>query len=129
MGASLGAGGIPPCFLLPITPAAVESRVSAAIDEGNTRQDQLTIELTPAEYRVLTAFLHDGASNPTLARRLGINIMTVKSHLGQIMRRSGVETRAGLAVAVARGHVRFVQRKRRHVPPALRQIGAGDADR
>jgi DNA-binding NarL/FixJ family response regulator len=121
MGASLGAGGIPPCIPLPIAPAAVESKVSAAIDEGNTRQDQLIIEVTPGEWRVLTAFLYDGASNPTLALRLGIDIMTVKSHLSRIMQRANVDNRAALAIAIARGHVRPVVRKRRHRPPHARR--------
>lgn len=55
--------------------------------------------LTPREVEIL-AMIGDGASNKTVARRLGISAHTVKFHLEAVFRKLGVTTRAE---AVARG--------------------------
>lgn len=70
-------------------------------------QGQLrTVVVSPAQYRVLRALLHDGADNDTLARRLGIGVPTIKDHLRVLFAATGTTTRTELVVAVLRGRVR-----------------------
>jgi hypothetical protein len=50
-----------------------------------------------AERKVLGAFTHDGATNPVIARRIGVSEDTVKTHIKHIMTKArralGVESR------------------------------------
>jgi DNA-binding NarL/FixJ family response regulator len=71
----------------------------------NPRTLPRIVALTPAERRVLEAFLTDGCDNATLARRLGCAHETVKSHLRAVLRATGCPDRAALAVALLRGRV------------------------
>jgi DNA-binding CsgD family transcriptional regulator len=52
--------------------------------------------LSPAERKVLGAFTHDGATNPVIARRIGVSEDTVKTHIKHIMTKArralGVES-------------------------------------
>lgn len=63
------------------------------------RQAPPTIELTPAEQRVLAAMV-DGATTRTIARGLGVSPKTVESHTSRLYGKLQVRTRAQ-AVQVA----------------------------
>jgi DNA-binding NarL/FixJ family response regulator len=63
--------------------------------------------LTPAEHRVLRAFLHDGADNPTLARRCDVSTETIRSHIRRILAATGCTSKAALAVAALTGRLAF----------------------
>lgn len=72
-----------------------------------------SLEVTPAEYRVLEAFLDGGCSNSVIAVRLQCSEDTVKTHMRHMLQK--VEpgtTRAALAVGVLRGHIRVVKKWR-----------------
>ena len=57
------------------------SLVGLGDKEGSTDLDQ---PLTPREIEVLT-LLAEGASNKSIARRLGISVHTAKFHVGQLL--------------------------------------------
>jgi DNA-binding NarL/FixJ family response regulator len=61
--------------------------------------------LTIGQGQVLRAFLIDGADNATIARRCGIKLDTVKTHMRLILKSAGVHNRATLALAVERGEI------------------------
>ncbi len=64
-------------------------------------------ELTAREQEVL-ALVVEGASNPDIARRLGIAASTVKNHISSIFEKLGVTQRTeAVAVAIKRGIVRI----------------------
>ena len=56
-------------------------------------------ELTPREAAVLR-LLASGARNADIARRCGVSVNTVKTHLRSVFRKLGVETRAQAVAAV-----------------------------
>jgi DNA-binding NarL/FixJ family response regulator len=58
--------------------------------------------LTPREREVLDALLRTGQGNKGLARALGIEPATIKTHVTNLLRKTGVRTRAEL-LAQARG--------------------------
>lgn len=64
------------------------------------------LEVTGAEFRILEAFLGDGADNETIARRCGLARDTVKTHFHRIMRRADVPNRTALAVLILTGQKR-----------------------
>lgn len=78
------------------------AEVSDTVSETATQE---TIYVSQSEWRVLTAFLHDGGSNETVARRLCCSQETVKTHMRRLLAKTGCDTRSSLAVAVLRGHV------------------------
>lgn len=61
--------------------------------------------LTEQEARVAFAFLHDGATNEIVARRVGINIETVKTYMRRLLEKTGTDNRAAFAVIVLTGGV------------------------
>ena len=64
-------------------------------------------ELTSREQQVL-ALVVEGATNPQIARRLGIAGSTVKNHISSIFEKLGVTQRTeAVAVAIKRGIVRI----------------------
>lgn len=71
---------------------------------------RLTLKLTPAEYRVLDAFLQDGCTNAEIAGALFLSEDTIKTHMKRILEKSGADNRAALAVMVLTGRARVVQR-------------------
>ncbi|MFE7517227.1 LuxR C-terminal-related transcriptional regulator, partial [Streptomyces sp. NPDC057540] len=58
--------------------------------------------LTPRE-REISALVAEGLTNQAMADRLGLSPRTVESHVARVYRKTGVETRAGLASLVVRG--------------------------
>jgi DNA-binding NarL/FixJ family response regulator len=65
-----------------------------------TGEDELPA-LTPREREVLTA-MADGASNKTIARRLGISFHTAKFHVASILAKLDAETRTEALARAAR---------------------------
>lgn len=59
-------------------------------------------DLTPAEMVVLVELCRDGAGNDEIARRLGIQGKTVKSHLLRIFEKLECHNRASVMIAVLR---------------------------
>jgi DNA-binding NarL/FixJ family response regulator len=72
-----------------------------------TRPVPRLVALTPAEHRVLRAFLHDGADNPTLARRCDVSTETIRSHIRRILAATATRSKAELAVAALTGRLAF----------------------
>ena len=74
-------GGVPGLRLArrgePADLALVAARAAPAAAEGEAA-------LTPREHEVL-ALLAEGASNKTIARRLGISVHTAKFHVGRVL--------------------------------------------
>jgi DNA-binding CsgD family transcriptional regulator len=68
--------------------------------------------LTPAQRRVLGELVKDGASNPEIARRLGVSLDTVKSHMKVILAVTGCGDRAAVVADCLRGRlvIRTVRR-------------------
>lgn len=60
----------------------------------------MNLVITPGQLRVLREFLKDGADNATLAKRMYVDIETVKTQLQRINRRAGTTNRAELAVRI-----------------------------
>ncbi len=56
----------------------------AAIVAAATAPSEVDVPLTPRELEVL-ALLAEGASNKTIARRLGISVHTAKFHVGSLL--------------------------------------------
>lgn len=54
-------------------------------------------ELTPREAEILD-LLADSLSNKEMARRLGVSVTTIRTHLGSIYEKLGVDSRVGLAL-------------------------------
>jgi DNA-binding NarL/FixJ family response regulator len=71
---------------------------------------QREIELTPGEWRVYCALRYDGAGNEIIARRLGIALDTVKTHMRRIMVKAGCDSRAALLAAELNDEITFRKR-------------------
>lgn len=63
--------------------------------------------VTPAQRAVVVELARDGAPNHVIARRLGIDIETVKTHLRRAMAASGCTSRTALVAALLHGEVRL----------------------
>lgn len=72
-----------------------------------------TVQVTPAQMRCLRAFLHDGAGDERLADRLYLSRETVRAHMKALFKAAQVDCRAGLAVAIFRGHVQITEAPRK----------------
>ena len=57
----------------------------------------VTTDLTAREVEVAVLIARDGSSNAELARRLHISEKTVKTHVGNVLRKLGVTQRAAIA--------------------------------
>lgn len=64
---------------------------------------------------MLRGLLFDGADNATLARRLEVDVETVKTYVGQMLRRTQIPNRTALAVAVLRDDLVVIDRDNRPV--------------
>jgi len=73
------------------------------------------VEVSPIERAVIGELAADGATNPVIARRLGITHESVRNRLKIVMRRTGHDTRTALVVDLLRGRLklRVVERGRR----------------
>jgi DNA-binding CsgD family transcriptional regulator len=93
-GLRLAAPGEPADLALVAAPTA-----SAAGEDGGA--------LTPREHEVLL-LLAEGASNKTIARRLGISVHTAKFHVGQLLDKLDATGRTdAVAHAARRGVIRL----------------------
>lgn len=73
------------------------------LDTRPTPQAEEKLKLTERELQVLR-LLVAGQPNREIARELGIDVITVKAHVGRLMRKMGVENRISLSVqAMSRG--------------------------
>lgn len=63
------------------------------------------VALSPREVDVLDELLFDGGSNETIASRLYLSEHTVKTHLKNILRKTGCKNRTALVLDVMRGDV------------------------
>lgn len=90
---------LPPPVLPP--PAAVSPAMSLL-------PEPRLVLFSHAQFVVARAFLFDGASNRTVAKRCFITEDTVKSHMKSIMRKVGVSDRTEAAVLVWSGEVDIV---------------------
>ncbi len=73
------------------------------LDTRQTSQVEEKLKLTERELQVLR-LLVGGQPNREIARELGIDVITVKAHVGRLMRKIGVENRISLSVqAMSRG--------------------------
>ena len=62
---------------------------------------EINVELTPRELDVL-ALMAEGASNKTIARRLGISVHTAKFHVGSILEKLDATGRTDAVLHAAR---------------------------
>ena len=69
-----------------------------------TLSDERVVLITPREYEVAQAVWSD-LHGKEIARRLGISLKTVDSHLVSLRRKLGVHSRVGIALAVERKQV------------------------
>lgn len=65
----------------------------------------MQVTFTYQQYRIVRELATDGADNETIARRLGIGVETVRSHLTAIYKKTGYRDRTELAVAVLHGDI------------------------
>lgn len=81
------------------------------------------MKITPRERDALVELLNDGADNETIARRMGVQYDTAKTHLRNLLAKSGMPNRTALALAVERGEIvpRVVDLN--HDPRAVLNLG------
>jgi len=78
--------------------------IDAGAEQRQKRHSMEEVEFTPREREVL-ALLTTGRSNKEIARELGIEEVSVKAHVGRMMRKVGVTNRISLSVQVLASHV------------------------
>jgi DNA-binding NarL/FixJ family response regulator len=94
-----------------------DARIARLVDgEGTGTVDDVTSQLTAAEYRVALA-VADGATNREAAAALFLSVKTVDFHLQNIYRKLGLRSRTELAVRM------------RHGPAATAPAGTGSGER
>jgi len=89
--------------------ATAGERAEVTIVDGTTGHDPAEADspLTPREAEVLM-LLAEGASNKTIARRLGISVHTAKFHVGQLLDKLDATGRTdAIAHAARRGVLHF----------------------
>ena len=59
------------------------------------------LERLSARERDVAEFLVEGVSNKEIARALGIEVVTVKRHVGNILRKVGAQNRTQAALCLA----------------------------
>jgi DNA-binding CsgD family transcriptional regulator len=85
------------------------------------------VRVTVHQKRVVEALMADGATNAVLARRLGLTIETVRTHMARILRATGCPDRTALVVALARRRIVLTTDKQtggRPGPPSTRLRGS-----
>lgn len=66
------------------------------------------VQVSWQQFRVARELAFDGASNETIARRLGIDVETVRIHFRAVYRKTGMGNRTELAVLLLRQDVVLV---------------------
>jgi len=83
-------------------PRKVLARLLEVSSEATRREDAKEPKFTDRERQVLR-LLVEGHPNRVIAEELGIDLITVKAHVGRLMRKVGVDNRIALSVqAVSR---------------------------
>jgi DNA-binding NarL/FixJ family response regulator len=87
----------------PFTPSVLRRLVARAVGAGSgaTAPAERPVPLTAREAEVL-ALVGEGLSNPEIADRLGLGVTTVKTHVANLMAKTGRANRVQLAVYAAR---------------------------
>lgn len=67
---------------------------------ATTSETRVAPPLTDREREVLS-LLADGMSNGEIAQRLGIGVTTIKTHVGNLMAKTGTDNRVRLAMFAA----------------------------
>jgi DNA-binding CsgD family transcriptional regulator len=78
-----------------------ETTLARRADDTQNSERSLTAPLTPREREVL-ALLAEGASNKTIARRLGISVHTAKFHVGSLLDKLDASGRTDAVAHAAR---------------------------
>jgi DNA-binding CsgD family transcriptional regulator len=87
--------------------AAPGEPADAALVAARDRPQASDVALTPREFDVL-ALIAEGASNKTIARRLGISVHTVKFHIASLLDKLDADGRTEAVAQAARiGAIRF----------------------
>jgi DNA-binding CsgD family transcriptional regulator len=87
--------------------AAPGEPADAALVAARDRPQASDVALTPREFDVL-ALIAEGASNKTIARRLGISVHTVKFHIASLLDKLDAEGRTEAVAQAARmGAIKF----------------------
>jgi DNA-binding CsgD family transcriptional regulator len=81
--------------------ASTEDEFAAPTDDGVHSAAMSSTHLTAREREVL-ALLAEGASNKTIARRLGISVHTVKFHVGSLLEKLDATGRTDAVTHAAR---------------------------
>lgn len=86
-----------------IVVSPTEAAVEPTIDDAETTSSEppMATLLTPREREVL-ALLAEGASNKTIARRLGISVHTAKFHVGSLLDKLDASGRTDAVTHAAR---------------------------
>ncbi|MDG3013089.1 response regulator transcription factor [Speluncibacter jeojiensis] len=86
---------------LPFSPALLRRLVDRAVERGRPEGRSAPAELTPRERDVL-ALVGEGLGNQEIADRLHLGITTVKSHVANLMGKTGCDNRVRLALYACR---------------------------
>jgi len=79
-----------------------------------------TVIITPAQRKVLDELLRTGGGDRQIGQALYLTENTVKTHMRELMQRTGSRTRTELAVRVMRNQF-IIGVARQHKPPVRRQ--------
>jgi DNA-binding NarL/FixJ family response regulator len=67
--------------------------------------DVTIVRVSHRQYQVLQQLAYDGPDDETIARRLGISVDTVRTHLKAAYRKIGTNRRTAVALMVDRGEL------------------------
>jgi DNA-binding CsgD family transcriptional regulator len=81
-----------------VSPGGTPSASSVRADTGQTPK-QAPVHLTPRESEIVR-YVMLGESNKQIARRLGISNYTVRDHVSNLLKKSGVSSRSRLALVL-----------------------------
>jgi DNA-binding NarL/FixJ family response regulator len=85
----------------PFSPDVLRRLVQTAVTARSAPSSVSLPPLTPRELEVL-ALVGDGLSNPEIGQRLHLGVTTVKTHIANLMTKTGASNRVGLALLAAR---------------------------
>jgi DNA-binding NarL/FixJ family response regulator len=85
----------------PFSPDVLRRLVQTAVTARSAAPSVSLPSLTPREREVL-ALVGDGLSNPEIGQRLHLGVTTVKTHIANLMTKTGVSNRVGLALLAVR---------------------------
>lgn len=86
--------------------------------QENTEPSTRTVFVPDSCYKVLRAFLYDGATNKQIGKRLYLTEDTIKTHMRRAMAKLGARDRVHLAIMVFSREVDVV-----HIPRTGQLVG------